>query len=251
MRIVIAVLLSCISLALSANNVKVTIVTVDSLTGENLDNHRVDVSYYFSDKAFYLSVKDSNISTFTLDFEEKQSCGIYVSRHHYIGSEFELTLAPDCTDTTIIVKLLYSFHPRQLPRFLFNKYQSEPDTTNLKEELECLDYLVNRTLKENQLIMQLIGYFSPDENDTNNVLAMKRLHYIRDLAISMGADSNDLKIKLLEYKPYQISYEEEMTDFLKFRDILDEAYLNKLPPHIRTEAEKYNRRIEFMVLSVK
>jgi len=223
--------------------VNVSIITVDSLTGERLDGQWIYVDYYKESRNIYLSHKDSNIFTFALDFTEKQSYKIQISCHLYIPLEFDLTLAPDCTDTTIIVKLLYNFHPRTLPRFLFNKYEYLPDTTNWETEMICLDYFINHTLKEDKFVMVLNGCFSPDENDTNNVLAMKRIHYIRDLAIKMGADSNLIEIRLQEYKPYQFFYKEELTEFFKFKDVLTQEYLDKLPPTIRTVAEKYNRRV--------
>jgi hypothetical protein len=67
-----------------------------------------------------------------------------------------------------------------------------------------------------RLILQLDCYSYIDENDTNNVLSIKRANYIRDFLIDMGFDSNKIDIRLCGYKPYKIFAKEEMTDYLKF-----------------------------------
>ena len=44
----------------------------------------------------------------------------------------------------------------------------------------------------------------------------------------MGFDSNKIDIRLCGYKPYKIFAKEEMTDYLKFKDVLDQAFIEKL-----------------------
>ena len=63
MKIIFVLIIGIIPFCLSAKNVKVTIITIDSLTGENLKNHYV----YIDDYNLVLSIKDSNVSTFTLN----------------------------------------------------------------------------------------------------------------------------------------------------------------------------------------
>jgi hypothetical protein len=245
MKIIFVLIIGIIPFCLSAKNVKVTIITIDSLTGENLKNHYV----YIDDYNLVLSIKDSNVSTFTLNTEDKNIYEIRVCTFFYLESKFKLILPSNSNDTTIIVKLMYSFPPRTLPIFFYNKNDYKPDTTNLEKEKERLTALLHHTLNDPRLILQLDCYSYIDENDTNNVLSIKRANYIRDFLIDMGFDSNKIDIRLCGYKPYKIFAKEEMTDYLKFKDVLDQAFIEKLPESVKYKVENYNRRIEITIRS--
>lgn len=235
---VVFLLLAITLLSSFACNIKVTIITIDSLTGEKLNDHLV----YIDNKEYYYSNEDTNISEFRLDFIKKQSYDIRVIKSTYIESDFTLTAPLHCKDTVIIVKLLYRFQASQLPIFFFNKNDLYPDTNNLKYNMAATDYL-SKTHKNKKLIIELNGYFYPDEDDTSNILVMKRMSYIKSLFINMGADSSMIEMILQKYKPYQIYHKEEINDYFRFKDILNQEYINNLPSDIRPIAERYNRRI--------
>lgn len=228
---------SSISLACS---IEVTIVTLDSLTGENLNNHVILID----GKESYYSDKETNISKFVLDCSKKKVYEIRIAATaSYEESKFNIEIPTECKDTTIIVKLLYRFHPRQLPVFFFNKNEVSPDTANFKNAMEATEY-VCKTYKNDKLIFQINGNFYPDRNRLDDTLIIiQRINYVKSLLIANGIDTNKIEISNLISSPYVILHKEEINEYFKFKDVLNQEYIDKLPPEIRGGAEKYNQRI--------
>ncbi|MDL2296703.1 hypothetical protein LJC68_08495 [Bacteroidales bacterium OttesenSCG-928-B11] len=238
-ELIIISLLLCVSIGSFACNITITVIAIDSLGGEKINNYIV----YIDETEFYLPEDGTNILKFTLDFSKKKSYNIRIAPFSsYEGSEFKLTVPLDCKDTTIIVGLLYIFHPRQLPVFFFKKNEIYPDTTNLKNALESASYLC-KVYKNAKLFFQINGSFYPNEIRTNEILILERINYIKTLLINFGADTNKIEMGIIESKPYKILHKEEINEYFKFKNVLDQEYIHNLPSEIRSIAEIYNQRI--------